>query len=38
MGTSCKGKYKNVLIEQLTKKDKNGKQEKRVIYKGVRCR
>jgi hypothetical protein len=38
MGTSSKGILKVVLQEQLTKKDKDGKQSKRLVYKGIRVR
>ena len=38
MGISSKGKYKVVQITQLTPKDKNGKQKKKTILKGIRVR
>jgi len=36
MGTSSKGKYRIIQSKQLSKKDKNGKQEKKIVLKGIR--
>jgi hypothetical protein len=37
MGTRSKGRFKIVTTTQLTKKDKEGKQEKKRVVVGVRC-
>ena len=36
MGTRSKGKLKIIMVEQLTKKDKNGKQEKKKVLMVIR--
>ena len=37
MGTRSKGKFKVIKSTQLSKKDKEGKQETKVVYMGIRC-
>ena len=36
MGTSCKGIYETIKVEQLTKKNKKGEQETKTVRIGIR--